>query len=267
MSRRPLLLPLSVALVLAAAMIVFLAFPARNLPENRVEVLLYGPDSPASQVQEVIEAALQEDSGGPAGLSLRQEGDRWTVEGAGLFTARRLESALSGAGLPEDGYEVLDYSWARDTAATAAQLWQTAAAFCLLVLLGHLAAGLLRRERQRMAACLKTMYPAEVLQQNGERLVKVLILLVPLVLAAALLLRWLWGVQYCLPAGFLPEGSLFDTAHYSRWLAAAFPRDSLSPYAAQLEETLSLAYLGAGVISLLWVVMTLCLLPIRAEKR
>lgn len=262
--RRPLLLPVLAALLLAAAMIVFQVCPARNLPESRVELLLSGPDARA---QGAMDAALQGNDGQMTGFSLSREGDRWVVQGADRFTAQRLESALSGAGLPEGGYQVLDYSWARDTAATAAQLWQTVAAFCLLVLLGHLAAGLIRRERQRMAACLKTMYPAEILQQNGERLVKILILLVPLILAAALLLRWLWGVQYALPAGFLPEGSLFDTAHYSRWLAAAFPRGSLSPYAAQLEETLSLAYLGAGVISLLWVVLTLCLLSIRAEKR
>lgn len=86
------------------------------------------------------------------------------------------------------------------------------------------------------------------------------ILFVPLILAAALLIRWLWGVRYFLPAGFLPEGSLFDWQHYSRWAAAAFPQGILSPWAAQLEETLSLAFLGAGGLSALWVFFTFCLL-------
>lgn len=256
MSRRRLLLPLLAALLLAAGALLFETWLARHLPENRVEVLLTDPASPA---QSRMDAALQEEGGQPSGLSLRQEGDRWVVEGAGLFTARHLETALSEAGLPEGGYQVLDYSWAEDFTATAARLWQTVAAFCLLVLLGHFAAGLVRREWARLHGCLRTMYPAEILRQDSERLVRLLILFVPLILAAALLIRWLWGVGYVLPAGFLPEGSLFAWEEYSRWAAEAFPAGVLSPYAAQLAGTLSLAYGGACALSVLWIFLTVLL--------
>ena len=223
MSRRRLLLPLLAALLLAAGAILFETWLERHLPENRVEVLLADPASPA---QSRMDAALQEEGGQPSGLSLRQEGDRGVVEGAGLFTAR---------------------------------LWQTVAAFCLLVLLGHFAAGLVRREWARLHGCLRTMYPAEILQQDSERLVRLLILFVPLILAAALLIRWLWGVGYVLPAGFLPEGSLFAWEEYSRWAAEAFPAGVLSPYAAQLAGTLSLAYGGACALSVLWIFLTFLL--------
>lgn len=135
----------------------------------------------------------------------------------------------------------------------------TGAAVRLPVLLGHFAAGLVRREWARLHGCLRTRYPAEILRQDCERLVRLLILFVPLILAAALLIRWLWGVGYVLPAGFLPEGSLFAWEEYSRWAAEAFPAGVLSPYAAQLAGTLSLAYGGACALSVLWIFLTVLL--------
>lgn len=264
MSRRRLLLPLVTALLLAAGMMLFQVRLARSTPENRVEVLFAGS---ASQAQHWMDAALQGDGGMPGDLSVRQEGDRWTVQGADLFTAQRLEAALSGAGLPDDGYQVLDYSWAQGTADNAARLWQTVAAFCLLGLLGQFAVRLVLREWRRMRASLRTMYPAEILRQNSERLLRLLILFVPLLLAAALLIRWLWGVSYFLPAGLLPDGSLFGWEHYSRWIAGAFPDGALSPYAAQLRDTLSLAYLGAGVISALWILLTVFLVHLTGKGK
>lgn len=261
---RRLLLPVLTALLLAAGMILFQVCLARLSPENRVEVLF---SAPAPEAECWIGEALQEDGGQSSGLSVRQEGDRWTVQSAGLFTAQRLEAFLSSAGQSDGEYQVLDYSWARQTLATATQVWQTVAAFCLLVLLGHLAARLVLREWSHLRACLRTMYPAEFLQQNSERLVKCLVLFVPLILAAALLVRWLWGVSYFLPAGFLPEGSLLDWQQYSRWAAAAFPQGYLSPYAEQLRDSLFLAYLGAGALSVLWILFTLFALRVRAVPR
>lgn len=258
-----LLLPALTACFLAVSILYFWARLAPRTPENRVEILF--PAS-ASEAQGNPEAVLQNGGGPLAGLSIQWEEDRWIVQDADLFTAQRLETFLSGAGLSGDEYLVLDYSWARKTVATAAQMWQTVAAFALLVLLGHLAARLVLREWSHMRACLRTMYPAQFLQQNSERLLKLLILFVPLLLAAALLLRWLWDVSYFLPAGFLPEGSLLDWQHYSRWVADVFPQGVLSLYAEQLEETLFLAYLGACVISILWILLVLSVLRLGVRR-
>lgn len=260
---RRLLLTALTMLLLAAGTLLFQARLARSVPENRVEVLF---SIPASEAQSYLDAALQDEGCPLEGLSVLQEDDRWTVQCAELFTAQRLEAFLSDSGLSDGEYHVLDYSWAQRTAATATQVWQTVSAFCLLVLLGHFAARLFLREWQHMRACLRTMYLAEFLQENSERLLKRLILFVPLFLAAALLLRWLWGVSYFLPPGFLPDGSLFDGQHYSQWAAAAFPQGILSPYAAQLEETLILTYLGAAVISALWVLFTFCIISYERRR-
>lgn len=260
---RRLLPPALAVLLLAAGTLLFQARLARCVPENRVEVLF---SIPASEAQSYLDAALQDEGSPLEGLSVLREDDRWIVQGAELFTAQRLETFLSGTGLSTGEYQVLDYSWAQSTTATATQVWQTVAAFCLLVLLGHFAARLVLREWRHMRACLRTMYPAEFLQENSERLLKRLILFVPLFLAAALLLRWLWNVSYFLPAGFLPDGSLFDGQHYSQWAAAAFPQEILSPYAAQLRDTLSLACLGACVLSILWILLTILVLRLDGKK-
>lgn len=260
---RRLLPPVLAVLLLAAGTLLFQARLTRCVPENRVEVLF---SIPASEAQSYLDVALQDEGSPLEGLSVLREDDRWIVQGAELFTAQRLEAFLSGMGLSSGEYQVLDYSWAQRTAATATQVWQTVAAFCLLVLLGHFAARLVLREWRHMHACLRTMYPAEFLQENSERLLKRLILFVPLFLAAALLLRWLWGVSYLLPPGFLPDGSLFDGQHYSQWAAAAFPQGILSPYAAQLRDTLSLACLGACVLSILWILLTILVLRLDGKK-
>lgn len=260
---RRLLPPVLAVLLLAAGTLLFQARLARCVPENRVEVLF---SIPASEAQSYLDVALQDEGSPLEGLSVLREDDRWIVQGAELFTAQRLEAFLSGMGLSSGEYQVLDYSWAQRTAATATQVWQTVAAFCLLVLLGHFAARLVLREWRHMRACLRTMYPAEFLQENSERLLKRLILFVPLFLAAALLLRWLWNVSYFLPPGFLPDGSLFDGQHYSQWAAAAFPQEILSPYAAQLRDTLSLACLGACVLSILWILLTILVLRLDGKK-
>ena len=261
---RRLLLPVFTACFLAASLLCYGIYLAPRTPENRVEILF--PAS-ASGAQGNPEAVLQDEGSPLAGLSILWEEDRWVVQDADLFTAQQLEAFLSGAGLSGDEYQVLDYSWARQTVVTATQVWQTVAAFCLLVLLGHLAAGLVLREWSNMRACLRTIYPAQFLQENRERLLKRLILFVPLLLAAALLLRWLWDVSYSLPAGFLPEGSLLDWQHYSQWAAAVFPQGLLSRYAAQLKETLFLAYLGACVISIFWILLTISILRMNGKTK
>lgn len=261
---RRLFLPALTVCFLAVIILYFGGRLASRMPENRVEILF---SISASEAQNYMDLALQKDDGQLADLSFLQEGDRWTVQPASLFTAQRLETLLSETGLSNNEYRVLDYSWAERTVVTATQVWQTIAAFCLLVLLGHFAVRLGLREWSHMRACLRTMYPAQFWQENSEHLLKLLILFVPLVLAVALLLRWLWGVSYFLPAGFLPDGSLFDWQHYSQWAANAFPQGILSPYAIQLRSTLSFSCLGACVISILWILLTILVLRLNSKGR
>ena len=258
MNCRHLLPSLLAALLLVICMIGLTVFLAFRTPENQVEILF---TIPADEAQNYMDTALQGDDPQLADLSVWQEnGARWSLSEAELFTAQHLETALAGAGLPDGGAQVLDYSWAQSFLTTAVRLWQTVAAFCLLVLLVRLAGRLVLREVAQMRTALRAVYPAQYLRQNGEHLLKLLIALVPLLLAAALLVRWLCGVSYFLPTGFLPEGSLFVWGHYIQWMADTFPPDCLSPYAMQLKEILAIAYSGACVISALWIFLTFCLL-------
>lgn len=107
---------------------------------------------------------------------------------------------------------------------------------------------------------MQTQYLSQYLSQRGEGLITALILLVPVLLLAAVLIRWLWRMELVLPTGFLPDGSIFDGAHYRQWARTTFPAGRLSAYGMALGKTLFALYGTAMAISVAEILVTISLL-------
>jgi len=202
--------------------------------DGRVEVLC------AAEGEEVLrEAALRF---GRA-WDVSREGDRLVIEGVDLYTAQQAGTALWQAGL--EAY-VLDYAWGPAVTAQSGKLWMGWGAVLALIVLGSLVWDQGKRELDRARESLEHCYPGAYLAEAGVRLLAKAIGLAAAAFAAAVLLRWLWNAPVELPAGFLPEGSIFDWEHYRQWTAAAFPEGMLSAYGAALAEELRRGHLIAA---------------------
>lgn len=164
---------------------------------------------------------------------LSWEEDRLVVENVDLFTAQQVEAALRQAGVEA---WVLDYAWGPAVLSQSQRLWLAWAAILGLFILGSLAWNQGKRELERVREGLEDSYLSGYWEANGVRLLAKAIALAEGTVGALLLLRWLWEVPVELPRGFLPEGSIFDGEHYRQWLAAAFPEERLSDYAANLAQ-------------------------------
>lgn len=200
---------------------------------DRVEVLADDLDA--------AEVALRE-AGGERGWEISQEGDRLSVLHGDRFASWIARSALSA-----DGSAVLlDYGWGSAVLRQSGGLWTAWAAVMALVLLWTLVwrHGSLELERAREA--LETMYLPDHLSSAGVRLLAKLIVAVIVLFVTLALIQWLWNVPVELPSGFLPEGSIFDLAHYRQWAAGAFPEGLVSDYGAALAQKLRLGHLLAA---------------------
>lgn len=243
--------------MLAACLLCFAVARAQAPRGSRVEVIFALPEP---QAEAAVEEVLAASEGQLAAAAQRWAEGRWTVTGADPFTAQDLEAALGRTGLAAEQFLVLDYSWADEAVRHAPQLWQITGAFCLLCLLGALITGLARREYRRGEAAMQTQYLSQYLSQRGEGLITLLILLVPVLLLAAVLIRWLWRMEVILPTGFLPDGSIFDGAHYRQWVQTTFPAGRLSAYGTALGKTLFVLYGTALAISVAEILVTISLL-------
>lgn len=261
MKRLRLFLLVVSTIALVICLIWFFVARGRVPQGSRVEVVFALPPSQA----EAAAAEVLTSSGDQlASVSQSWDDGRWTSTGVDPFTAQYLGAALRQIGLSEEQFLVLDYSWADEVALHSAQLWQITGAFCLLYLLGALIIAQARREHQSVEKAMHTQYLSQYLSQRGERLITKLILLVPMLLIAAVVIRWLWRVELCLPTGFLPEGSIFDADHYLNWIRITFPEGQLSEYGFKLGKTLPSLYGTAFAISILEILVTIGLL---SQKR
>lgn len=242
---------------LAICLTCFFVARVRAPQGSRVEVVF---TLPASQVEEAAAEVLTFSEDQLASVSQSWDDGRWTLTDVDPFTAQYLGAALRQIGLSEEQFLVLDYSWADEAARYSAQLWQITGAFCLLYLLGALIIEQAQREYQSVEKAMQTQYLSQYLSQRGERLIIKLILLVPVLLIAAVLIRWLWRVEPFLPTGFLPEGSIFDAGHYLQWIRITFSEGHLSEYGFKLGKTLPFLYGTALAISILEILVTIGLL-------
>lgn len=218
------------ALVFAAAL-AWHTLALRELPEGRVEVL--APDLPAAE-QALAPVAAE------WGWTPGREGERLIVPSESPFAAPAVRAALAGAGM--EG-QVLDYAWAPAVTAQSGTLWLGWGAVWGLWLLWSLLWAQGRTEWNRAQAALERQY----LSDAGVRLLAKAIVLAVGAVAAILALQWLWRSGLTLPSGLLPEGTLFDPAHYRQWAWNAFPDGLCSDYGTALAAKLWLGYALAAV--------------------
>lgn len=233
MRRRAVICALAV-LVFAGALVCH-ALALRELPEGRVEVL--APDLPAAE-QALAPAAAE------WGWTPGREGERLTVPSENPFAAPAVRAALANAGVDA---QVLDYAWAPAVTAQSGTLWLGWGAVWGLWLLWSLFWAQGQMEWSRAQAALERQYPGEYLSDAGVRLLAKAIVLAAGTVATILALQWLWRSELALPPGLLPEGTLFDPAHYRQWAQSAFPDGLCSAYGAGLAVKLRLGHALAAV--------------------
>jgi hypothetical protein len=232
-------------------------YASRALTEEDVSVSLWSAAEEPGRVEVLCELgqnalaqafsdAKQEE---PALAALEEtwEDERLVLTSADRFTAQYLETALENQGLPSEALTILDYAWYPAVLAQGWRLCRLAAATAAVWLFLRLAVIQIRRERQ----ALGEDYFSNYLWENSVRLLALTVAAAAGGLACLALLRWLWRVALTLPTGFLPEGSIFDGAHYRQWWAAAFPAGYLSYFGIQLATDLKRAYLFSAAVSVL----------------
>lgn len=202
----------------------------RELPGGRVEVL--APDLPAA---EGALASVSTEWGWAPAL----EENRLVISSENPFAAPAVRAALAGAGVDA---QVLDYAWAPAVAAQSGALWLGWGAVWGLWLGWGLFWFQARTEWARAQAALERQYPAQYLSDAGVRLLAKAVALAAWAVATILALQWLWRWEPALPPGLLPEGTLFDPAHYRRWAQSAFPDGLCSPYGRALADKLRLGH-------------------------
>ncbi len=207
----------------------------RELPEGRVEVL--APNLPAAEG--ALASAAAEWGWEPA-----SEEGCFVIPSENPFAAPAIRAALAGAGMEA---QVLDYAWAPAVVAQSGTLWLGWGAVWGLWLVWSLLWAQGRTEWTRAQAALERQYPAQYLSDAGVRLLAGAIALAAWVVAAILALQWLWRWEPALPSGLLPEGTLFDPAHYCRWAQNAFPDGRCSPCGTALADKLRLGHALAAV--------------------
>lgn len=231
-----------VLLLLTAALVLAHGNRLEQLPKNRVEVLTEAPAA--------VEALCAGTDALPA--PVWEEG-RWVWESPDLFTAQRLETALTNGGVEA---VVLDYSWAEDVLRQSGQLWMAVSAFCVLGFLILGGQNQARLEARRLRQAGKHQYLREYLYDSSVLLLGKLIVGVFLGIVAVVLVRRLLAAPVYLPCSLLPQGSLFQPAHYQQWAAETFPTGAMSPSGLQLLAMLKVSYLFAALETLCIVLLT-----------
>ena len=197
-------------------------------------------------------------------LTVIWEGNRLVLTGADRFTAMRLQTALTESGLSEETLTVWDYTWADKMLTQGKNLWKLAGTAALIGLLVRCGIHLLQAEYRRGSDALQGCYPADYLRDNSVRLLTETIFLTIGLFIILAMLKWLWEITLTLPAGFLPDGSVFDPEHYRLWLKNTFPTDKVSDYGRELSGKLKGTYLWALVESA--VLLMVGLIPIKHRQ-
>ena len=237
------------ALAFGAALACHAVRVLKDMPEGRVEAV--SPVAPAA-----VEAALARTTQ-EWDWELTWEGDRLVIWSEHRFAAQIVRAALEDQGVPA---QVLDYAWAPAVLGQSGGLWLAWGAMLGLWLLWALILAQTKREWTRAHAALKRQYPGEYLSGAAVPLLAKTIALVVGVVAAILLLQWLWRVEITLPPGLLPEESVFDLGHYRQWAGSAFPDGLCSPYGAELAGKLRLGHTLAAAEC---VFLTICAANLR----
>lgn len=172
------------------------------------------------------------------------ETDRMVIHSANPFTAQRVLAALK---TEVPNAIALDYSWSTAVLRQSGILWTGVAAIIAVVFFCRLAWRWGKRELVRCRDAQEEWYLLDYLSDAGVRLLAEAIVLVAGLFLTAALLRWLWNVPVALPAYFLPDGSIFDIAHYEQWASRAFPKGVISEYGAGLMRKLQINYGFAGM--------------------
>ena len=210
-----------------------------DIPPERVEVV-------CAQGRNALAQAFYAVRTDPALTKLEPswDGDRLILTGADLFAAQRLESALAQAGL--EGVHIQDYSWAEAILTQSGRLWRWTGAAALVWFLIRCAVALGRYEYHRGVSALEGCYLSDYIWGNSVRLLSEAVALAVASFISLILLQWLWRAKLTLPTGFLPEGSIFDGAHYRWWWAETFPNGSTSVFSQRLKQLLIQSHLLAA---------------------
>lgn len=199
--------------------------------EGRVEVIPLGE---AEALGRALAQTAEE-----WGWALIWEDDRLVIRSGNRFAAQTAQAALKNQGISA---VILDYTWAPDVLGQSGGLWLAWGTLLGLWLLWALFRSQGKREWARARAALERQYPKEYLCDAGVRLLAKGIGLAVGVIVTALLLQWLWRAEIALPPGLLPEGSVFEFAHYRRWAGGVFPAGQCSACGAELAERLKLGH-------------------------
>lgn len=221
-------------------------FMEKHFVESRVEVFC---EENAEAVQQICAASPELAEDGPA-----WEKDRLVFLSSDLFTAQRVKTVLTRAGL-ENGVLILDYSWAVEVLTQSSRLWRIAGSFALLWFLFLAARWQISLELLRGRKALERQYLGTYISNSGVRLMEKAIAFVAGAFGAALLLRYLIEFSVALPTTLLPQGSLFQIAHYQQWQEATFPAKALSTYGQVLQNQLICSYLLAGLESAVLILL------------
>lgn len=221
-------------------------FMEKHFVGSRVEVFC---GKNAEAVQQTCAASPELAKDGPA-----WEKDRLVFLTSDLFTAQRVRTVLTRAGL-EDGVLILDYSWALEVLTQSSRLWRIAGTFALLWFLLLAARWQISLELHRGRKALERQYLGTYMSNSGVRLMEKAIAFVVGAFGVALLLRYLIEFSVALPATLLPQGSLFQLAHYRQWQEATFPVKALSTYGKALHNQLICSHLLAGLESVVLILL------------
>lgn len=219
------------ALVFGAALFIHAARVPGGPTEGRVEVI---PQEEETAPEGALAQTAEE-----WGWALSWEDGRLVIRSENRFAAQAVQAALENQAIPA---VVLDYAWAPAVLAQSGGLWLAWGALLGLWLLWALLWAQAKREWARARAALERQYLGEYLSGAGVRLLAKGVGLAAGVIAAILLLQWLWRAQITLPPGLLPEESVFDFGHYRQWVRSAFPDGLRSPYCAELAARLKQAH-------------------------
>lgn len=200
-----------------------------------------------------------------AGLDIKWADDRLMIENADLFTAERMKSILSQAGIAAESLTIRDYSWANTVLRQGNQLWKLSAAFAAVLLLLRISAALGCSIYQGFASGHHITCATPSHKQKRHLFTKLFLLSGAILLCAALL-RWLWQVKLTLPTGFLPEKSIFNIAHYKHWWLTSFPDGLMSSTAKALSASFIRVYLLAAIESVA-MLLAVAILPIEKFRK
>lgn len=195
------------------------------------------------------------------GLEAQWIDDRLILSNANLFTVQQVETALVQAGIDINLLTVQDYSWSNAVLSQSNWLWMPVGALATMLLFIRASVAAVQSEFHCYTMVMRCTVVTEYAKKHTHRLLLKLILLTGTAVLCITLLHWLWQVRLILPTDFLPDGSIFNGAHYRKWWNTTFPSGAMSVAAQELSHSLIRSHLLAAAVSVVLLLIG-TLLPV-----